>query len=401
MTFNAGSSSLKVGVFEYRDGVRSRLRVTVRDIGRDRSTLNTGRATEDAGCIESVEAAATLLLDRLEKGIDGTTAHRQNVAATGHRIVHGGEHYAHAVRVDRDAFETLKSLNHLAPLHNPPALAVMKIVQERFPDAAIIADFDTAFFHNLPETARVYAIPARVAEHHGIRRYGFHGLAHQFMSRQLESLSPGGKHPERVVTLQLGQGCSVAALRDGRPVETSMGFTPLEGLVMGTRSGDIDAGVVLYLAQQGYQWDELEDVLNRKSGLLGLSGETDDIRALLELEAKQHPGAGLALRVFCHRILKYLGAYAAILGGIDAIAFGGGIGENSPVIRSRVCSGLGWLGVELDEAANRECTGTGGRISTDASRIDVHVVPVDEEPIIAAATWHILRGADASNTARG
>jgi acetate kinase len=401
LTFNAGSSSLKVGVFEYRDGVRSRLRVAVRDIGRESSTLSTGTAAEDLGLIESVEAAATLVLDRLENGIDGTAVDRRTVAAAGHRIVHGGEHYAHAVRVDREAFATLDSLNHLAPLHNPPALAVMKVVQERFPDVAIVADFDTAFFHDLPETARVYAVPSGLVERHAIRRYGFHGLAHQFMSRQLESLSPDGKHPERMVTLQLGQGCSAAALRDGRPVETSMGFTPLEGLVMGTRSGDIDAGVLLYLAQQGYSWDELEEMLNRQSGLLGLSGESDDTRALLELEARQHPGARLALRVFCHRILKYLGAYAAVLGGIDVIAFGGGIGENSPVIRSRVCSGLGWLGVQLDEEANAECTGKGGRISTDESSIEVHVVPVDEEPIIAAATWRILRGADASGTSRG
>src|SRR5690606_12094475 len=206
---------------------------------------------------------------------------------------------------------------------------------------------------------------------------------------------------ERMVTLQLGQGCSAAALRDGRPVETSMGFTPVEGLVMGTRSGDIDAGVLLYLAQQGYSWDELEDLLNRQGGLLGLSGESDDTRALLELEARQHPAARLALQVFCHRLLKSVGAYAAVLGGIDVIAFGGGIGENSPVIRSRVCSGLGWLGAQLDEEANAECTGKGGRISTDESSIDVHVVPVDEEPLIAAATWHILRGADASGTSRG
>ncbi|HEX5764896.1 MAG TPA: acetate/propionate family kinase [Woeseiaceae bacterium] len=394
LTFNAGSSSLKVGVFEYRDGVRSRLRFAVRDIGRESSTLSTGTAAEDLGHIDNVEAAATLVLDRLENGIGGTTVDRRSVAATGHRIVHGGEHYASAVRVNRDVFETLDSLNHLAPLHNPPALAIMKIVRERFPGVALVADFDTAFFHDLPEAARVYAVPSGLAERHAIRRYGFHGLAHQFMSRQLELLSPDGKHPDRMVTLQLGQGCSAAALRDGRPVETSMGFTPMEGLVMGTRSGDVDAGVLLYLAQQGYPWDELEDVLNRKSGLLGLSGESDDTRALLELEARQHPGARLALQVFCHRILKYLGAYAAVLGGIDAIAFGGGIGENAPVIRSRVCSGLGWLGVQLDEDANAGCTGKGGRISTDESSIDVHVVPVDEEAIIAAATWHILRGAD-------
>lgn len=398
VTFNAGSSSLKVGVFEYREGIRSRLRVTVGDIGRDSATLSTGKAAEALGHIEHVEAAATLVLDRLEKGIEGTIVDRRNVAATGHRVVHGGVHYSRAVRIDKDVLEMLEALNHLAPLHNPPALAVMNVVQERFPDVAVVADFDTAFFHDLPETARACAIPADLAGRHGIRRYGFHGLAHQFMSRQLEALSPDGKPPPRMVTLQLGQGCSMAALRDGRPVETSMGFTPLEGLVMGTRSGDIDAGVLLYLAQRGYQWDALEDLLNRKSGLLGLSGESDDVRALLELEARQHPGARLALRVFCHRVLKYLGAYAAVLGGIDTIVFGGGIGENSPVMRERICSGLNWLGLDLDHEANAGYGGKAARISTDGSSIDVHVVPVDEEPLIAAATWHILRGADSSGT---
>ena len=396
LTFNAGSSSLKAGVFEYREGVRSRFRIAVRDIGRDRSTLTTGSAAEDIGHVASVEAAAKLLLDRLEKGIDGTAIDRRNVAATGHRVVHGGEQYARAVLVDRDVFESLESLNHLAPLHNPPALAVMKVVQERFSGVAVVAEFDTAFFHDLPDAARAYAIPSELATRYGIRRYGFHGLAHQYMSKQLESLAPDGKHPERMLTLHLGQGCSVAAHRDGRPVETSMGFTPLEGLVMGTRSGDIDAGILLYLAQRGHRWNELEDTLNRNSGLLGLSGESDDIRTLQELEARQHPGARLALAVFCQRILKYLGAYAAVLGGVDTIVFGGGIGENSPVIRARVCSGLGWLGLEIDEKANAGCVGEGGRISTDGSSIEVHVIPVDEEPVIAGATWDVLRGADDS-----
>jgi acetate kinase len=170
-----------------------------------------------------------------------------------------------------------------------------------------------------------------------------------------------------------------------------MGFTPLEGLVMGTRPGDIDAGILLYLAQQGHTWEELEDLLNRRSGLLGLSGESDDVRKLLELEMQQHAGARLALATFCHRTIKYLGAYAAVLGGVDTIVIGGGIGENSPLIRARVCAGLKWLGLDLDAEANADCIGSPGRISTDASRIDVHVIPVDEEPIIARAAWNVLR----------
>jgi acetate kinase len=391
LTFNAGSSSLKFGFFDSTDNrLNSRLRGAVRDIGSTRATFTIRDASEPAGRIESIMDAASYLLGRIADGIDGIRIEAGNLRATGHRVVHGGEHFANAVRIDRATLEKLESLNHLAPLHNPQALTVIRAVEERFPGVPAIAEFDTAFFHDLPETARSYAIPSGLTERYGIRRYGFHGLAHQYMSHQLDSCAQSGRGSARVVSLHLGQGCSVTALRDGRPVETSMGFTPLEGLVMGTRPGDIDAGILLHLAQQGHTWDELEDLLNRKSGLLGLSGESDDIRKLLALEAEQHAGAGLALATFCHRINKYLGAYAAVLGGLDTIVIGGGIGENSPVIRARVCAGLKWLGLELDAEANANCVATSGRISTDASRIDVHVIPVDEEPIIARAAWNLL-----------
>jgi acetate kinase len=391
LTFNAGSSSLKVGFFDCTDNrLISRLRGAVRDIGSTRTTFTIRDTSEDAGRIESIADAASYLLGRIADGIDGIRIEAGNLRATGHRVVHGGAHFANAVRIDRATLEKLESLNHLAPLHNPQALAVIKAVEERFPGVPAIAEFDTAFFRDLPETARSYAIPSGLTERYGIRRYGFHGLAHQYMSRQLESCARDGRADARVVSLHLGQGCSVTALRDGRPVETSMGFTPLEGLVMGTRSGDIDPGILLYLARQGHTWDELEDLLNRSSGLLGLSGESDDVRKLLELETQQHAGARLALATFCHRTIKYLGAYAAVLGGVDTIVIGGGIGENSPVIRERVCAGLKWLGLRLDAEANANCVGTSGRISTDASKIDVHVIPVDEEPIIARAAWNLL-----------
>jgi acetate kinase len=394
LTFNAGSSSLKFGLFDCQDGPTSRLRGAVRDIGRARAIFTAGDRSEDAGRIDSAADAASLLLDRIADGIDGIRIDVGNLAATGHRVVHGGAHFAKAVRIDRITFEKLESLNHLAPLHNPHALAVIKAVQEHFPDVPSAAEFDTAFFHDLPETARSYAIPSGLAERYGIRRYGFHGLAHQYMSLQLDACARNGRQTARVLSLHLGQGCSVAALRDGRPVETSMGFTPLEGLIMGTRSGDIDAAILLYLAHQGHPPDELEDLLNRKSGLLGLSGESDDVRKLLELESQQHAGAGLALAAFCHRINKYLGAYAAVLGGIDTIVIGGGIGENSPVIRARICAGLKWLGLVLDPEANAACVGVPERISTAASKIEVHVIPVDEESLIAKAAWNVLQAHD-------
>lgn len=392
LTFNAGSSSLKFGLFDCRDDrLRSCLRGAVRDIGGAHATFTTGDTPKDVGPVETISDAASLLLDRIADGIDGIRVDSINLRATGHRIVHGGAHFASAVQVDRATFEKLESLNHLAPLHNPHALSVIRVAGERFTGVPAIAEFDTAFFHDLPETARSYAIPSALAEHYGIRRYGFHGLAHQYMSRQLEEMERRGRGTARVVSLHLGQGCSVTALRDGRPVDTSMGFTPLEGLVMGTRSGDLDAGILLYLARQGHSWDELEDLLNRESGLLGLSGESDDVRKLLDLEAQQHPGAILALATFCHRINKYVGAYAAVLGGIDAVVIGGGIGENSPVIRARICAGLKWLGAVLDAEANANCIGAPGRISANDSTVSVRVIPVDEELVIGRAAWKVLQ----------
>jgi acetate kinase len=392
LTFNAGSSSLKFAVFEFRGGLRARLRGAVRDIGRHYAAFSVGETTEKATGIDSAADAAALVLGRMADGMDGLRLDPQTVVATGHRVVHGAEHFAKAVRIDAAAFAKLESLNHLAPLHNPHSLAVLKAVREAFPGVPAFAQFDTAFFHDLPESARAYAIPADVAQSYGIRRYGFHGLAHQYMAQQLSAFAGAKDFPERVISLHLGQGCSVAALKNGRPVDTSMGFTPLEGLVMGTRAGDIDAGILLHLAARGHDWRELEDLLNRKSGLLGLSGASDDVRQLLELEEQQHPRARLALTVFCHRITRYLGAYAAVLRGIDVIVIGGGIGENSPVIRARLCGALRWLGLELDDEANTARVGTGGRISTDGSTIDVHVIPVDEESIIANATWSLVTG---------
>ena len=388
LILNAGSSSLKFGIFDWAIGLRSRLRGAIRDVGSSTSTFSTGDG--EAEVIDGFSSAADavpILLERLATGVGDLVLNSENIAATGHRVVHGGEHFSAPVRIDAPVLEKLESLSHLAPLHNPPTLAVIEAVAERFPNAPAVAAFDTAFFHDLPEAARTYAIPSDWRARYGIRRYGFHGIAHQFMWLQLA----GQTHhpPERLVSLHLGQGCSAAALMNGRPVETSMGFTPLEGLIMGTRPGDLDAGVILHLAQQGHDSSALEDALNRGSGLLGLSGVSHDVRELLEMESK-HEGARLALAAFCHRVHKYLGAYAAVLGGVDALLIGGGIGENSPDIRARICAALHWLGLELDDAANARCVGKAGRISTDGSAIEVRVIPVDEEPVIAEATWKVL-----------
>lgn len=387
LVLNAGSSSLKFDVFAAdRDGPRRVIGGAVRDIGRERSSFECGERRQQRERITDVRAAAEIVLAHLFDERDGPALRAEDLAATGHRVVHGGERFSSPVRVTLSVFDALKSLAPLAPLHNPLALAVMEAVGERFPDLPIIAAFDTAFFRDLPETARRYAIPAEWSDAHAIRRYGFHGIAHQHLSEVLRERRAG----PRAVTLHLGQGCSAAALLDGRPVDTSMGFTPLEGLVMGTRSGDIDPGVLLHLARNGYGWKDLEEGLNRRAGLLGLSGISDDVRELLEREAEGHAAAKLALEAFCTRIRKYVGAYAAVLGGLDAIAFGGGIGENSAEIRERILRPLAWLGVELDSVANAACAGHAARISTERSSVQVYVVPVDEQPIIARAMIDVL-----------
>lgn len=389
LIFNAGSSSLKFGVYEYSDELNLCLRGAVRDIGRSSSTLYLDDQSGVIDGVTSVTDAAAVILTRLADGVRGIRLCRDNVAATGHRVVHGAENFVAATRLDASSLEQLQAIEHLAPLHNPYSLAVVRKVEEVFPGVPAIAEFDTAFFHDLPETARSYAIPRELSSRYGIRRYGFHGIAHQYMSRTIERSHKGSAAPTRVISLHLGQGCSVAALCDGRPVETSMGFTPLEGLIMGTRTGDIDAGVVLYLARQGLSWDDIEDILNRRSGLLGLSGESDDIRKLLELESAGHAGARLALAAFCHRINKYLGAYTAVLGGMDALLIGGGIGENSPQMRARICSQLSWLGLKLDMEANAG-NGKDRRISSATSAIDVRVIAVNEEWMIARSVWQVL-----------
>jgi acetate kinase len=378
LALNAGGSSLKAKLYSLGD-LTLRLETSARldGIGRRMARLRIDDVGVSVGAISDHARAAEVLLDRLLPGA-GAAANR--LVAVGHRIVHGGAQFAGPVRITSDVARQLDSLSELAPLHNPPALTVVRAAALRYPRVPAYAVFDTTFFFSLPPHAREYALPAEWRYGRGIRRFGFHGLAHEFMTRRARQ-QPGGVR--RLVTLQLGHGCSAAAVLDGRPVDTSMGFSPLEGLIMATRPGDLDAGVLLELGRRGEAWSTIGHVLHREAGLKGLSGASGDVRELLELEAHGHEGAILALAAFHHRILKYVGAYAAVLGGIDAIAIGGGIGENAPAVRARICRGLEWLGVELDSAANDEAVGIAGRITTARSSVAVDVVPVDEELLIA------------------
>jgi acetate kinase len=310
-----------------------------------------------------------------------------SIDAVGHRIVHGGPRFTAPTLIDDAVIEAIEALETLAPLHNRPSLAGIRAVRATLGvEVPMVAVFDTAFHASLPEPAARYAIPWELAERHGIRRFGFHGISYAWATARAATLLGRAPADLRLVALHLGSGCSAAAIRGGASVDTSMGLTPLEGLVMGTRSGDIDPALLGVLARgEHVPLDEVERWLNESSGLLGLAGGSADVRDLLAREASD-PRARLALDVFCHRARKYLGAYLAVLEGADAVVFTGGIGEHSPEIRWRIAAGFGWCGLALDPRKNAAHKTTDGVISADDSPIRALVVAADEERMIAAET---------------
>ena len=335
--------------------------------------------------------ALRVLFDRL----GGSFGH---IAAVGHRVVHGGDRYVKSTVITNEVEAGIDALSELAPLHNPACLAGIRGARAVVgPSVPMVAVFDTAFHWTMPEVARRYAIPTDMAERHHIRRYGFHGIAHASLANGYATCTGKPLERLRLITLQLGNGCSVAAIAHGKSVETSMGFTPLEGLVMGTRSGDVDASIVSFLSErEKVEAAEVERWLNERSGLLGLSGRSNDMRELLRLaEQEQDKGAEFAIDLFCYRVRKYLGGYLAVLGGADAIVFGGGIGENAPEVRKRICQGMEWCGMSINRDRNGAAVGltagSGTKISADDSRLMVYVVAADEETWIAQETARCVR----------
>jgi len=318
------------------------------------------------------------------------------IGAAGHRVVHGGERFVHSVAIDDEVLRGIEETIDLAPLHNPANLkgihAVRDVLGSALPQAAV---FDTAFHHTLPERAFLYAIPYSLYRRHRVRRYGFHGTSHRYLAYRWRQLTGRPREGTRLVTLHLGNGCSACAIQNGDSVDTSMGFTPLEGLVMGTRSGDLDPAILDYVAaKEGLSLPEMESLLNKQSGLLGVSGLTHDMRELLA-EAREHDDrrARLAIDLFCYRVRKYVGSYLAALGGADAICFAGGVGENAAEIRARVCEGMEWAGIRVDPAANAELVGgREGRISPGGAGPEVWVIPTDEELLIARDTYRVVNG---------
>ena len=345
---------------------------------------------EEKLAVADHEAAVRLIIERL--GLAGVGGAEGSIDAVGHRVVHGADLFTSAVAIDDKVLARIESLNELAPLHNPAAVsgihAARNVLGRSMP---MVAAFDTSFHHMIPETAQVYAIPLELSEKHAIRRYGFHGLAHCYSALRYGEITGTAERDANIVTLHLGNGCSACAIRAGRSVDTSMGFTPLEGLVMGTRSGDLDPALVTYLArQENVGAAEVERWLNHRSGLLGLSGLSSDMRELLAAY-DTNPRARLAVEVFCYRARKYLGAYLAALGGAQAVIFSGGIGENAPAVREKICAGMAWCGLNLEKEKNYSTIGAEARISAPDARIQVYVIPSDEEAIIARETARLLR----------
>jgi acetate kinase len=306
-------------------------------------------------------------------------------------VVHGGERFKASALITDDVLEGIEACFDMAPLHNPPNVRGYKAVKAALPDVPQVAVFDTSFHQTMPPEAYVYGLPYVLYERYAIRRYGFHGTSHRFVSARLAALLGRADDPSlRLITCHLGNGCSVAAIRGGRSIDTSMGFTPLEGLVMGTRSGDVDPAALLHaVAREEIGALEVNALLNKHSGLLGISGVSNDMRALLEAEAA-NPRARLAVDVFCYRLRKYVAAYMGILGGLDGLAFAGGIGENAPAIRARALAGLEGLGVRVDESANAAVHGSEAEISHAGAIARVFVVPTNEELLIARDTCAIV-----------
>ena len=323
-----------------------------------------------------------------DSGITRTRA-VADIDAIGHRIVHGGELFAESTIITDAVLEGIEECIDLAPLHNPNnikgILASRQVFGVKVPQVAV---FDTSFHHSIPEHAFLYAVPYHLYRRHHIRRFGFHGTSHRFVSERYGVLRGLTKERTNIITMHLGNGCSAAAIKGGFSVDTSMGMTPLEGLVMGTRSGDIDPAIVNVIAvKEGLSTDEVEALLNTQSGLLGISGLTNDMRVLQqELKDKDDRRVRLAIQMFCYRARKYMGAFLACMGGADAVVFTGGIGENQPEIRAQICEGLEWAGLRLDGNRNNQMAGVEGQISTNDSRLHAFVIPTDEELLIARDT---------------
>ena len=403
---NAGSSSLKFQVIatdlekiktsEDRRLCRGQVERTGGEAIVTVQTENGGKHVSTAP-LRDVSAALDYVIRWLSSEQSGIPEIQSlaDIHAVGHRVVHGGEMFKESALITDDVLRGIEECIDLAPLHNPNNVrgirAARDIFGQKTPQVAV---FDTAFHASIPEHGYLYAVPYHLYRRHRIRRYGFHGTSHRYVAYRYRLLRQLTREQTNVITLHLGNGCSATAIREGRSVDTSMGMTPLEGLVMGTRSGDLDPSVVnLIASKEGMNPHEVEGLLNTQSGLLGISGLTNDMRVLQEeLRLNDDRRVHLAIEVFCYRARKYIGAFLACMGGADAIIFTGGIGENSPEIRAKICAGMEWAGLTIDDEENRKAAGVEHRITTSGSTLAAYAIPTDEELLIARDTVRVVSG---------
>ncbi len=390
LVINTGSSSIKYQLYRM-PAAEVLARGIVEPLGeKARLTHTYDSRTHSAGVKASDHAEAMeVILQTLVSETVGVIKDVREIEAVGHRVVHGGEEFTGSVVIDDKVIASLEKYADLAPLHNPPNLTGIDAARAHLPHARQVACFDTAFHTTIPEVAYMYALPYEIYEKYRVRRYGFHGTSHRYVARRAAALMGRDKYDINAITCHLGNGCSITAVKDGRSVDTSMGLTPLEGVVMGTRTGDFDPAILFYLAEKGYDCPSLKAMCNKESGLLGISGESNDMRTLGESAAGGNRRAKLAVDIFCYRIKKYIGMYTAVLGTVDAVVFTGGIGENAVDVRKQICSDLEQIGIEFDEESNNATCRKEGLISTQNSRIKVFVIPTDEEAAIAKDTYQL------------
>ena len=395
LVINAGSSSLKYQLMnsETADVLAKGLCERIGIDGMITHKLPDGRKIEKEIAMPDHAAAFKILIDTLVDPEIGCIANVSEIDAVGHRVVHGGEFFSGSVSVTPEVIKTLEVCSDLAPLHNPPAITGIRSCTQVMGDIPQVAVFDTAFHQTMPDYAYFYPIPYEYYEKYKIRRYGFHGTSHRYVSAEMTKIL-GKTEGTRIITCHLGNGSSITAVKDGKSVDTTMGFTPLDGLEMGTRCGSIDPAIVTFLMEkEGITSTDINNIMNKKSGLLGVSGISSDSRDIENAVKAGNARAALASKILSYEIKKYIGSYAAAMGGVDAIVFTAGIGENSAPLRAEVCKDLAFIGVDFDDERNAERSSDPRPITKDGSKVQVYVIPTNEELVIAMDTAEIVKNA--------
>ncbi len=395
LVINCGSSSIKYQLFNMEDE-SVMAKGLLEKIGEKGSVLhherNNGTVSIEKAVAEH-KAGLALILKTLVDSEIGVIKDINEINAVGHRVVHGGEEFVKSCLITDEAIDAIERFSDLAPLHNPPNLMGIRAAVDALPSVPQVAVFDTSFHQTMPAAAYTYALPWELYEKHRVRRYGFHGTSHRYVATKAAEMLGKPLSDTNVITCHLGNGCSITAVENGESVDTSMGFTPLEGVVMGTRCGDIDPAITFFIADaDGLSFDEINTLYNKKSGLLGLSGISNDMREVKTAADAGDKRAKLALEVYAYRIRKYIGAYKAVLGRVDAIVFTGGVGENATFMREMIAVNLDSLGIVIDKDANRDLTGKAGVVSTATSPTQILVIPTNEEKMIAEDTMTIAKG---------